>query len=261
MPRATGRQPPADSAASPPSARPLLPAGIRPAAVVLVAACGAIVALLGALFYHQTLPDRLDRIIDKHLYASLGAHRAVLDFLIPLGIGLPVTVAAAVMILACLGTRRWRGAVLVAVAVPAAGALTDFLLKPLVGRTILGWLSFPSGHATGAFSIAAAFAVLLINPARPQLPVALRRLLAIFVYLVAVSVAIAVTAKRMHYFTDTVGGAAVGIGTVLATALIVDRLSLWLRRRQHIPDAPADSSVSWAGVSPGPKERQADSVG
>ena len=37
-----------------------------------------------------------------------------------------------------------------------------------------------------------------------------------------VAVAIGVIAVRFHYFTDTVAGAAVGIGTVCGLALILD---------------------------------------
>jgi hypothetical protein len=46
-----------------------------------------------------------------------------------------------VLVLACLVTRRWRGAVLAAVAVPAAAGLAELVLKPLVGRTLMGALS------------------------------------------------------------------------------------------------------------------------
>jgi membrane-associated phospholipid phosphatase len=43
-------------------------------------------------------------------------------------------------------------------------------------------------------------------------------------------VAVGVIGLRWHYFTDTVAGAAVGIGTVCALALLLD-LPTWLRRR------------------------------
>ena len=54
------------------------------------------------------------------------------------GIGdlMPVVVMASVLVLACLVTRRWRGAVLAAVAVPGAAGVAEFVLKPLVGRTL-----------------------------------------------------------------------------------------------------------------------------
>ena len=42
-------------------------------------------------------------------------------------------------------------------------------------------------------------------------------------------VAVAVIGLRWHYFTDTVGGVALGTGTVLALALLIDLVEAWLR--------------------------------
>jgi hypothetical protein len=40
-------------------------------------------------------------------------------------------------------------------------------------------------------------------------------------------------ALGFHYLTDAMGGAAVGIGTVLATALVIDMVMLaWLRSHE-----------------------------
>lgn len=72
--------------------------------------------------------------------------------------------------------------------------------------------------------MAAVCVVLLLGPLRPPLPDTLRKFLAVAVALTAVSVAVAVVALDFHYFTDTVAGAAVGTGVVLATALLLDRL-------------------------------------
>jgi membrane-associated phospholipid phosphatase len=144
-----------------------------------------------------------------------------------------VTVMAAVLALACVAVRRWRGAVLVAVAVPAAGALTEFLLKPFVGRLLSGYLSYPSGHTTGVIALAVTFAVLLADPTRPRLPAAVRLLLAALAVLAAGAVALAVVGLGLHYFTDTVGGAATGTAVVLLTALIIDSAADLLHRAHH----------------------------
>ena len=72
--------------------------------------------------------------------------------------------------------------------------------------------------------MAAVCVVLLLGPLRPPLPDTLREFLAVAVALTAVGVAVAVVALDFHYFTDTVAGAAVGTGVVLATALLLDRL-------------------------------------
>jgi membrane-associated phospholipid phosphatase len=206
-------------------------------AVALLAGCVGVVAVLGVWLAHQTRASLLDWRVDGRLQAGLSGHQAILRSLARLGVPLSVTVMAAILVIACLATRRRRGAVLVAIAVPAAGVLTEVLLKPLVGRTADGALSFPSGHATGVFSIAVAFAVLLVNPARPRMSAALRLLLALLAFLAAGAVAVAVVALGLHYFTDTVAGAAVGTAVVLGTALIIDRLGSPRRWRQFLPGA------------------------
>jgi len=120
---------------------------------------------------------------------------------------------------------RPRGAVFAAVSVTAAVLLTERVLKPLIDRTAQGHLEFPSGHATATFALAAVCAVLLAAPPRLRLPGAFRLCLALAAILIAGAVATAVIALGYHYFTDTVGGAAVGTAVVLATAFIVDRFS------------------------------------
>ncbi len=263
MPRATGKQPPAGGARLPRPSRPLLAAAIRPAAAVLLVACVAVVVLLGAWFQHRSGPGPLDRAIDDRLHAVLRGQLPLMRVLAHLGVLVPVAAMTAVLVAACLATRRWRGALLVAVAVPASAALTEVLLKPLIHRTIggypgfAGWLSFPSGRATGAFTIAAAVAVLLIGPVRPQVPAALRVLLAACAFLLAAGVAVAAVALKYHYFTDTVGGAAVGVGTVLATALIIDRLSSWRSWQRLSPGTPAELAAVTSGASSGREQPQA----
>jgi len=203
---------------------PLLAAAIRPLAVALLAVCVAITALLGLWLMHQSQADWLDSVIDWGLRVNLYRHRAILIRLGELADPLQTTEIAAALVLACLLTRRWRGALLVAVAIPAAGALTEYLLKPLFDRTAQGHLEFPSGHSTGAFAMAAVCVVLLLGPLRPRLPDTLRKFLAVAAALTAAGVAVAVVALDFHYFTDTVAGAAVGTAVVLATALLLDRL-------------------------------------
>ncbi len=222
--------------------RPLLPTAARPLATALVTVCVVLTVALGVRFAHQTRPGWLDRGVDTRVQALLGAHRAMLNRLAGLGDQIPMITMAAVLLLACLVTRRGRGAVLVAVAIPAAEVLTE-LLKPLFGRTLLGNLSFPSGHTTGVFAVAVTFAVLLADPPRPRMPASLRVLLALAALFVACTVAVALVGLDAHYATDTVGGAAVSTAVVLATALIVD----WACR-----------VVRPAGLLPSRRAREAD---
>ena len=207
-----------------PPARPLLAPAARPLAAGLAAVCVAVIVFLGALFMHQRRPEGLDRAIDTPIRASLGWHHGLLDLVAGIGDPATVTVMTVALIVACLATRRWHGAVLAAVAVPLASALTELLLKPLIDRTMQGALSYPSGHSTGMFALAGVCAVLLTGPSRPGLPAAARVPLTLVAYLAASAVAVALIGLGAHYFTDTVAGAAVGTAVVLVTAVILDRL-------------------------------------
>jgi undecaprenyl-diphosphatase len=204
------------------AARPLLPPGMRRPAALLTAGCVVVTACLAVAFGHQGRPDRLDAVVDTRIQSLLGSYQGPLHLLTRLGGLLSVAELTAALVLACLVTRRWRGAVLAALAVPVAMTLTEFVLKPLVGRSIRGYASFPSGHATAMFALAAICAVLLANPSRPRLPRAVRLLLAGGAVLVAVAVPVAMVAQGFHYFTDIVAGSAVGIGTVLLITLLID---------------------------------------
>ena len=209
---------------------PLLASAARPVVTAVVTLSATVTAILGALFAHRARAGWLDAAIDAQVRASLGGHRALLNRVAALGTPIPVIAMTAALVLACLVTRRWRGAVLVAVAVPAAQAVTELLLKPLIGRTLGGSLSFPSGHATSVFALATAVAILLAGPLRPPIPATARLLLALAAVLAAGAVAIAVVGLGYHYFTDTVGGATVAIGMVLAIALMLDMFSPYWRR-------------------------------
>jgi len=206
-----------------PVARPLLPPAWRRPASLVLAGCAAVTAALALAFTHQGRADGLDAVVDARIRGGLGRYHGALHLLDWLGGLASVTVLTAALVLACLAARRWRGAVLAGVAVPAAVALTEFALKPLVGRTIRGYACFPSGHATAMFALAATATVLLAGPLRPRLPGAVRLLLILGAMLIAAAVPTAMVALGYHYFTDSVAGAAVGIGVVLLTALLIDR--------------------------------------
>ena len=226
-----------------PAARPLLSDAARLPAVAVVAACVLTTALLGASLGHGAHTDRVDTAVDAGVKASLAGHHRLLLVLAWLG-DLPAIIAiTAILILACLLWRRYRGAVLLAISIPAAAVITERLLKPLVGRTALGFLSFPSGHATGTFALATAIAVLLAGAA--GVPRAVRLAVVVTAFAIASAVAAAMIALGFHYFTDAVAGAAVGTGTVLATALVLDLLMLaWWRSRERLPTVRAADGSS-----------------
>lgn len=218
-----------------PRPRPLLPGPLRVAGAVLLAACVAVV--LAAFAAGRGNPGRLDTALDPRIQAWLGRFPALLDWLPRLGGLKEVALMTAALGLACVATRRWSGAVLVLVAVPAAIGLTEYVLKPYVG-TIINQ-AFPSGHSTSSFALAATFAILIADPLYRRVPGPLRLLLVVLAQLVAASVAAAMIAIGAHTFTDAVGGAAVGAGVVLACALILDAVTGAAARRGAVPSRPA----------------------
>jgi membrane-associated phospholipid phosphatase len=223
--------------------RPLLPPELRRPAAVLVTGCVAVTAALALAFAGKARPGGLDAAVDARVRGGLGPYQEQLHQLAGLGGLVPVTVLTIALVLACLATRRWRGAALAGVVVPAAVALTEFVLKPLVGRTIRGYPGFPSGHATALFALAATCAVLLAGPSRPRLPGAVRLPLVFGAALVAAAVGTAMVGLGYHYFTDIVAGTAVGVGMVLLTALLID----WAARSPRAwrpARRPGDSPVT-----------------
>ena len=175
----------------------------------------------------------VDTAVDAKVQATLGGHPALLAVLVWPGGPVVVTAMAAAIVLACVLRRRYREAAFVAVSVPLAAAITELVLKPLIGRTSWGD-PFPSGHVTSVAALATALTVLLARtPTR--VPGPLRLALAFTAFLIAAAVALGVIGANMHHFSDTVGGAAVGTGTVLLIALVFDILSQKWRRHHDRP--------------------------
>jgi len=228
-----------------PSVRPLLSDAARLPAAAIVVACVVMTASLGVWLGHGAHTDRVDTVIDARVKTILPGNAKLLERLAWPG-GLHAIIGlTAVLVLVCLLRRRYRGAALAAISIPAAAVITERLLKPLVGRTALGFLSFPSGHATGTFALATAITVLLAGA--PRVSRAVRLCAAVIAFAVASVVAAAMIALGFHYFTDAVAGAAVGIGTVLATALVVDLVMLvWLRSREPPPAIAAEGRLTHA---------------
>jgi membrane-associated phospholipid phosphatase len=200
-----------------PTFQRLIPLRFRPAAVAILVACVITVGVLGALFYHGSTPDALDRAVFRLVWP----HRAGLDPLAAVGDTVPMALLTVVLCYCCLALRRYRGAIMVAVAVPVAAGATE-LLKHVIHRIYINFLSFPSGHTTATFALITCVAVLLINPPATKAPASMRIALAAVSVGIGGAVALGLVAARFHYFTDTIAGAAVGIGVVLAFALVLD---------------------------------------
>jgi membrane-associated phospholipid phosphatase len=203
-------------------ARPLLAPTARPWAAGLVAGCALLVAGLGVLFAGHTQAGRFDHAVDAHVIGWFSGHQDVALRLAYPGSVIPAALLSVVIVAGCLLAGRLDGAVLAAAAVPVSVETDELLLKPLFHRTYLGVLSYPSGHTTAISALAMTLTILLLVPPYPARPWALRAAAPAAAWLLTVLVAVGVIGLRWHYVTDTVGGAAVSIGTVCALALILD---------------------------------------
>jgi len=226
-----------------PATRPLLPTTVRPLAAAIVVVCVLVIAVQAVWIGHGMETGWLDTAVDAKVKASLGAHPLLLAVLVWPGAPVPLAVMATALALACILRHRYGGAALVAISVPLATAITELVLKPLIGGTSWG-SPFPSGHVTGVVALTTALTVLLgRRPARISRQLCL--VFSITAFLAAAAVAVGVIGANMHHFSDTVGGAAVGTGTVLLTALTLDLVGRWHSERRGEPQAGD------AGVGPG----------
>jgi membrane-associated phospholipid phosphatase len=145
-----------------------------------------------------------------------------------------MTAMTGALALGCLAVRRLSGALLAVIGVLLASALTEAVLKHLVHRTITvnHFLTYPSGHTTGTFALSTALAVVLLRP-RSGRPRPVVRIAAVAVaVVVSCLVGMAMIGLDFHYFTDTVGGAGIGIAVVLGCAFLLDLelVRRWLGR-------------------------------
>ena len=134
--------------------RPLLRDVRRTRAWPVLATCVIVIAALGLLLREQAQPDGLDSAVDTAMVASFRGHQGVLPWLALPGSAIPLIVVSMAIAVGCLIAGRPDGVLLAATAVPVTAFLDDRVLKHLVGRTHSGQLSFPSGHAASAMTLA-----------------------------------------------------------------------------------------------------------
>jgi membrane-associated phospholipid phosphatase len=218
--------------------RPLLSPAVRRWAAWLLVACVVIVSVLGVLFAHQTRADAFDRAVDGPFINAFRDHHYTAYQLGRPGSQLPALIMVVAIVVGCLLAGRLSGALLAALGLAVSEGITEEILKPLVDRTYMGSLVYPSGHMTAVAALAATLTVLLLLPPQPARARVLRYLVLAAAYLLVVAVPIGLLGLRWHYFTDLVGGAALSVGTVIALAFILDaplvrgwlaRPSRWLR--------------------------------
>jgi membrane-associated phospholipid phosphatase len=223
----------------------LIPAALRPAAGIIIALCAVIFAILAALVFHGNQPIGPDSAMARLVQPQIGPGGFSGGFAVgglsfdlaaigQVGGPIPAILLTCILVYCCLAMRRLRGAILVAASIIIASSLTEFVLKPLIHRTYVGDLSFPSGHTTGAFALVAAIVVLLIDPPGTRMPASLRVVLAVLSLGAGGLVAVGLVAGRQHFFTDTIGGGALSITVTLSTALVIDRVA-GRRARSEVP--------------------------
>jgi membrane-associated phospholipid phosphatase len=163
-------------------------------------------AVAGLVFVRRPWPNRLDAWGDRVLPANPTApwaHAFV-------GLGSMTALLGGVLVVFLIGILRDRvRAVACAVGPVLAVLIVQDIAKPLVDRhsVVSGGLSYPSGTVAAVAALAAAFT--LVMPARLRPPVAM------LAWLATVGTSAAVVVLRWHYPTDALGGAAVGVGSVL----------------------------------------------
>lgn len=160
---------------------------------------------------------RVDRFVQRFYFASgsgrlwLGQKFADVSPLLFLSL-------AVVGVVLSLRRKRWDLVAVGAIILPATIPLVELGLKPLVGRTSYGHFMYPSGHSSGAAASAMFVAVVLHQVAQPR---TFRRLLPLLIGF-PICEAFILTMLRAHWFTDTIGGIATGIGWIaLGTAALL----------------------------------------
>lgn len=197
---------------------------------MIVAACvGVVVVIALAAIVYQGRSTSFDDWVFRKIYDGIGWDTA--HFLLDLSIPTISIVILAVVVAVAMWLRQWHIAALAAIGPLLAIMITEFVFKPIVGRSLhpaaanlnlpLSIRSvYPSGHET---TVAATALVLTI--AATQLPVRLRMRVAVIVVLVAWMLASAVGLVRnfWHYPTDTIGAIGLSVAVVSCTALFIDR--------------------------------------
>jgi membrane-associated phospholipid phosphatase len=198
----------------------LLPARSRVVAFCVLACCAILVGVVGTVVLRLSAAQRLDTAVSLAVVRVVSRYQTLLNLVAGLGEKADVGVVCIVLVGLCLARRRLNGALLAAIAIPVAPALTEYVLKPLFAQPALND-SFPSGHTTTAFAVATVISVLLATPGQ-RVPGRWRLAIALGVLLVAIGVAVAVIGLSMHTPLEALGGAAVGTGVALSVALLLD---------------------------------------
>jgi membrane-associated phospholipid phosphatase len=204
----------------------------------------AVVVVIGLRVAHTSGPLHVDqlgaRVVDSSRVAGdLARHhlggldtRRTFHRLVWLGSPQFVGVAVAALALWRVVKRDLTAAAVAAFAPLLAGALTEWVAKPLIGRRMSATghaFAFPSGHVTGAAALAAVVVALAVRQWGRR-----AAWVAIPAALLPLGVSAGVVHAGFHYATDAVGGIAMGFASVL---LVVVTISAVEERRARRTDA------------------------
>ncbi len=165
-----------------------------------------LVAVAMSSLYFMVRPG--PTVLDRWMFTAIRPvhHSGFLLMVTRLGSPFVVVVAAVAASLATIRHNPPRAFALLGGPFLAV-AVCDWIIKPAVGRTFAGVVSFPSGTVA---AVAAVATVALVATPDPW-----RSVTAALGGTVAALASMAVVALRWHYPTDAVAGLAVGVGVVL----------------------------------------------
>ncbi len=227
-----------------------MPRNVRTPLIAAALCAGALVPLAFAVYAIGPI-ERLDLSLLLHIRVEDGSHppHGLGVGLAHLGDPLPTC-----LLIAVIGGLGWmfgrRPQVVAAVGVALAANLTTQILKGILahprgigsGAEGLPWSNaFPSGHTTGAATVAAA--LILVAPTRYRLPAAIAG--AGF----ALTVGIATVVANWHYPSDVLGGMLV-VASWTCAAVAALRFRDGARNRNRTRDRGRSRSFSVSADSP-----------
>lgn len=189
----------------------------------LLVVCVAVFALTAVDVASGGLVARADPHVADWAYLHLGPDRGWLSDVTRLGDAALLAVVALVAAAWLARSGRVRDGVLL-LAAAGATALVTTVLKDAFGRARPPYVdpvegphsfSFPSGHASGAFAVYVLVAFLLAE----RRPPGARALALAASVLLATFVAVTRVLLPVHYTTDVIAGAAVGLSVAVVAVI------------------------------------------
>ncbi|GEL25448.1 membrane protein [Pseudonocardia sulfidoxydans NBRC 16205] len=201
--------------------RVVLPRPLNVIAVVVIVPALVVLVVGAVLVAGHDYGSALDERIEESLGAVRAGRAGFFPVVIALGNVASMVVLVVVVTAVCLAVGRPRIALLALFGPALTGVLTSIVLKPVVGRTLDGADSYPSGHTGAATALTLVVALLLASAVRAT--AARIVIVVVLPSVVAATMATALVVQNVHYPTDTVGGACTALVAVLTVALVIDR--------------------------------------